>query len=76
MEEGLKNLGAAVIMQAVRDYFAKSATPQSRALILKDLRSAWMYMLSGGTAAVVADQLEKNPEEIRKRLRKTEMEEV
>jgi hypothetical protein len=75
-ETGIRNLGSAIVLQAVRDYLAKNATPQSKAAIIKDLRSAWMYMLSNGTSIVVAEQLERNPEEIRQRLRRNEKEDI
>ena len=67
-EAGIRNLACAIIMQAVRDYL-RSASGKKE-LILKDLRSPYMDMLSNGMSVVVAEQLEKHPEEIRARLRK------
>lgn len=67
-ETGIRNLACAIIMQAVRDYLQSASN--KKALILKDLRSPYMDMLSNGMSVVVAEQLEKHPEEIRARLRK------
>ena len=67
-DHNIRNLACAIIMQAVRDYFRSSSS--QKALILKDLRSSYMDMMSNGTSVVVAEQLEKHPEEIRTRLYK------
>ena len=69
-EFAIRQLAAAVVMQAVKDYFGAKSTPKRRTQILKDLRSAWMQNLTNGTSANVAEQLELHPEEIRKRMRK------
>ena len=74
-EFAIRQLAAAVMLQAVKDYFGKKATEGRRRVILKDLRSAWMLMLTNGTSANVAEELEKNPDEIRERVRKHESEE-
>lgn len=71
----IRQLAAAVTLQAAKDYFGKKATPERRAQILKDLRSPWMRNFTGGTSKNVAEQLEKNPKEIRERLRKCAKEE-
>jgi hypothetical protein len=68
-----RNLVCAIIMRAVRDYLQSAS--KKKALILKDLRSPYMDMLSNGTSVAVADQLEKHPEEIRARLNKMPEEE-
>ena len=65
MRDNIRNLAAAVMLQAVRDYFDWDATPEKRAVILKDLRSSWMRFLTDNMSVVVAEQLEKNPDEIR-----------
>ena len=77
-EFSIRQLAAAVTLQAVKDYFSSSATAKSRAAILKDLRSAWMRDFTNGTSVNVAEQLEKRPKEIRERLRRdgTETEEL
>ena len=72
-EHSIKQLAAAVTLQAVKDYF-KGSTAKKQ-LILKDLRSKWMLTLTDGTSANVAEQLEKHPEEIRERLRRHAKEE-
>ena len=69
-EHSIRQLAAATTMQAVKDYFSKKATPKRRAEILKDLRSGWMRDFTGGTSVNVAEQLEKNPKEIRARILK------
>lgn len=66
----IRQLAAAVTLQAVKDYFDPGATDKSRAAILKDLRSTWMRDFTNGTSVNVAEQLEKNPKEIRERLRR------
>ncbi len=78
-DKAIHNLASAIIMQAVRDYFTKQEYKtkgkteamfiKKRKAILKDLRSPYMDMLSNGTSIVVAEQLEKHPEEIADRLR-------
>ena len=67
--ESVRQLAAAVTLQAVKDYFSKRATQKSRAEILKDLRSKWMQDLTSGTSLVVAEQLEKNHREIYARVK-------
>ena len=64
----VRSLGAAVLLQAVRDYC--DCTPKWQKAILKDLRSKWMDFLTEGKSIVVAEQLEKHPEEIAQRLKK------
>ena len=67
-ERNVRQLSAAVIMQAVRDYLRTSTA--NKIAILKDLRSDWMCFLSNDMSKVVAEQLEKNPKEIAERLRR------
>lgn len=69
-EYAIRNLAAATILQAVRDYLRSDASDAKRKVILKDLRSPWMNWFTNGTSLNVAEQLEKHPEEIRARLRK------
>lgn len=63
----IKQLGAAVTLQAVKDYFS-CKKPEKKQEILADLRSKWVCALTGGTSANVAEQLELHPEEIKARL--------
>ena len=65
-----RNLACAITMQAVKDYFDPKTTPEKQKAILKDLRSKYMDFITNGTSIVVAEQLEKNPEEIRERVRR------
>jgi hypothetical protein len=67
-EYNVRQLACATILQAVKDYFATSERGKNK--ILKDLRSQWMSDLSNGTSIVVAEQLEKNPKEIKARIQK------
>ena len=64
----IRQLACAITMQAVRDYFRSSTA--NKAVILKDLRSPYMDMLTKGLSLTVAEQLELHPEEIRDRLYK------
>lgn len=68
-DQDIRILAAAITLQAVKDYF--QSTANGKKAILKDLRSPWMLMLTDGQSIVVAEQLEKHPEEIRERLRKS-----
>lgn len=78
-DQNIRNLACAIILQAVRDYFTKTVYKtekkteamfdRKRKKILKDLRSSYMDTLSNGTSVVVAEQLEKHPEDIAARLR-------
>lgn len=72
-EESIRNLAAAVTLQAVKDYFVSSTAKKQ--LILNDLRSNWMITLTSGMSKNVAEQLELRPEEIRARLFKNATEE-
>lgn len=66
--ENIKSMAAATMLQAVKDYFHWRTTPKKREVILKDLRSPWMDMFTNGMSFIVAEQLEKHPEEIKERL--------
>lgn len=66
----VRELTCAITMQAVRDYFARGVTADKQRLILRELRSEWMDYITNGTSVFVAEQLEKNPKEIKARLRK------
>ena len=62
----MKNLGAAVLLQAVKDYFNETTVRQE--IIIKDLKSDWLDFLTNGMSTVVAEQLILNPEQIKNRL--------
>lgn len=66
MEYYYRQLAYAIVLQAVKDFF-NTSTAGKRA-ILKDLRSSYMNSITSGTSRNIAEQLEKHPEEIRKRL--------
>lgn len=65
-EQAIKNLAAAVMLQAVKDYFRCSEKGQVK--VIKDLRSRWMREFSNGVSVVVAEKLLKNPKEIKARM--------
>ena len=65
-DHSIRQLAAAVTLQAVKDYFQSSTAKKQ--LILKDLRSGWMRDFTNGTSVNVAEQLEKHPKAIRERL--------
>lgn len=69
-DSDVRELTCAIMMQAVRDYFADGITDEKQREILRELRSKWMDYITNGTSVVVAEQLEKNPKEIKARLRK------
>ena len=70
MEQAIRNLASAVLLQAAKDYCA--GDEKRRAAILKQLRSAWMVELTSlneCNSLIVAEQLEKNHETIEPRLK-------
>ncbi len=66
MEQNIKNLASAVLLQAAKDYCA--GTEKEQAKISEELRSEWMQELTQGISLVVAEQLEKNWKSIAPRL--------
>lgn len=72
-DQNIKNLAAAIIMQAVKDYFNAEGVPAKQQAVLKDLRSAYMDFITSGMSPVVADHLEKHPDEIRARIKREEL---
>ena len=68
IDANIRELTCAITLQAVRDYF-NGSTAQKK-IILKDLRSPYMDMITNGLSVIVAEQLEKHPEEIRERMRR------
>lgn len=65
----IRNLACAIVLQAAKDFF-NTTSPTKKTAILKDLRSSYMDFISNGTSVIVAEKLEKHPEEIAARLRK------
>jgi hypothetical protein len=70
---GTKRLASAIIMQAVRDFF--KGNKGERKVILRDLCSSYMDLITDGMSVVVAEKLAKNPKSIRAKLRKYDTEE-
>ena len=75
LNECIKQLAAAVELQAVKDYCNKSTTPKKRKEILKNLRGKWMKNLTRDHSLITAEQLELHSAEIAERIYKYESEE-
>jgi hypothetical protein len=69
-----KQLGYAIALQAIRDFF-KTNSERSKAKIIKDLKSPYMDLLTNGLSIILAEKLETNPAEIEARIKKQESEE-
>lgn len=68
MEDGFhKQLAAAITLQAVKDYV--NGRPKKQQQILSDLKSKYMDFITNGFSLIVAEQLERHPNEIAERLR-------
>jgi hypothetical protein len=65
MQKNYRQLGCAVAIQAMKDYFRVCEANQK--IILKELRSAWVDWLTDGLSLELANQLEANPEKVKKR---------
>jgi hypothetical protein len=76
LNECIRQLAAAVELQAVKDFFDETYPQKKRERIPRELRSSWMQNLTNGFSIVVAEQLELHPEEIRARILKCESEET
>jgi hypothetical protein len=61
-----RNLGYAVVLRAVMDFF--SAREKDKAKILKDLNSPWCDWLSNGLSVIAATELQTNPGKIKRAL--------
>ena len=66
-EENVKQLVAAILLQAVEDYVLARC---NRKTILRELRSKHMERLSGDMGRITADRLEFHLEEVAKNLGK------
>lgn len=69
-EENYRQLGAAIGLQAVKDYAVE--TPAMQKKIIKDLRSEYMELITQGASVFLAEKLETDPDEIIDRVRKME----
>lgn len=72
--DNYKQLGYAVAIQALKDYF--NATPVGKNVIIKQLKGKWMNLLTDNLAWRLAEELEKNPKEVKRRFRKAWAEEI
>ena len=77
-----QQLGYAVAVQALKDFFAGTeegveiVIDKDRKKILKKLKSPWMNFISNNLAWRLAEELTKNPEEVRRRFKKACAEET
>lgn len=67
-EQNIHNLTNAILLQAIKDFI--NGSKKQRTIILKDLRSSRMDLITNGASIIVAEQLELHPETIAARLRK------
>ena len=72
MDKGFKQLGYAILKQALKDYFTEP--PKEKRKILKDLQGDWMDWLTNGLSLIAAKELQENPGRIRRELGKWEEE--
>lgn len=70
-----RQLAAAIVYQASKDYCSKKATDKTRSAIIKDLRSKRMDAITDGMSPIIAEQLELHPDEIRERIQQQPQEE-
>jgi hypothetical protein len=63
-----KQLGCAVVLQALKDFF--DGTDKQKKAIIKQLKSEWMNFISDNLAWRLAEELEKNPKEVKRRFKK------
>ena len=67
MEQNIRNLGSALLLRATKDFVHGS--PNRQRAIIKELKSDWCNYITLGRSLVVAEQLEKHPQEIAARLK-------
>jgi uncharacterized protein YeeX (DUF496 family) len=71
-----RNLGCAIVLQAVKDYCEPKCSNAMKGAIMKNLKSDYLIQLSDGLSLVAATELQKNPKEIAIRLGKLEEEDL
>lgn len=64
-----KNLGCAIAVQAVKDFFSR---PLEREGIINMLKSPHMNLLTEGLSVKLAEKLKSNPDEVKANLGKDE----
>ena len=70
--DNYKQLGCAVAIQEAKDYAASS--PARRRVIIKDLRSDYMELITGGIASMLADALRRDYKSVVRRIKNMEEE--
>lgn len=61
-----KNLGAAIALQAAKDY--AKASPAERRWIIKNLRSEYMQSITDGASVLLADALKRDYKRVVKQI--------
>lgn len=70
--DNYKQLGCAIAIQAAKCY--EGASDAQRRVILKDLRSDYMDLVTGGLAPYLADALQKDYKSVLARIKSMERE--
>ena len=68
MTKNYRNLGCAVIREALKEYF--EVDKYGKKSIIEDLKGDWMDWFTDGLSIVAAQHLESNPRAIQKVLKK------
>ena len=66
-----KELGYAIALQAIKDFFHTSLE-RGRAEIIKDLRAPHMRLFTNELSAMLADKLETDPESVKEAIKRME----
>ena len=66
--ENYQQLGYAVAVQAIRDFF--NGSKKNKDAVIKDLKSPWMDLLTNGLSLHLAKELETNPKQVLRRFNK------
>ena len=70
-----RQLGATITYQAIRDFIEAKSEPKKQTVIIKQLKSPYMDLISNGLAPILAEKLESNPNEVCDRVKKFDREE-
>lgn len=73
--ENYKQLGATITYQAILDFIKAKDSPRKQAAIIKQLKTPYMDLISGGLAPILAEKLQNNPQEICDRVKRFDREE-
>ena len=73
--DNYKQLGYAIALQAAKDYASMDGvetSPARRRVIIKDLRSDYMDLITGGLASLLADALKRDYKTVVARIKSME----